>query len=96
MMKGSVIPDSALVKTKNVRLVGGFTNGGGDFGYLSHFAMFHRLIKLQGTKVILRPEVGCLYRQLPNSRHSQRYSTPEAIKIHRSKMKEVARYYWGG
>jgi len=95
MMKGSIIPDSALVKTEKVRSVGGFTNGARDFGYLSHFAMFHRLLKLQGTRVILRPEVGCLYRQLPGSRHSQRYSTREAIKIHRAKMREIAQFYGG-
>lgn len=96
MMRGKgVIPDSSLVKTEKVRLVGGFTNGGPDFGYLSHFAMFHRLIKLQGTQVILRPEVGCLYRQLPNSRHLIRYSTPEGIRQHRMKAREVADYYRG-
>ena len=95
MMKGSVIPDFSLVKTQNARLVGGFLNGGPNFDYLNHYAFFHRLIKLQGTQVILSPDLGCLYRQLPNSRHSARYSSPEAIKIHRAKMREIARYYWG-
>lgn len=98
MMKGkSVIPDAALVKTDNVRQVDGFhTNGWApDYGYLSHYAMYHRLIKLPDTQVILRPEIGLFYRQLPNSRHAVRYSTKEGIKIHRSKMKQVARYYWG-
>ena len=94
MMKGQgVIPDSSLVKTEKVRSVGGFTNGGRDFGYLSHFAMFHRLVKLPGTQVILSPEIGCLYRQLPTSRHLTRYSTPEGIRLHRKRAKEVARYY---
>ncbi len=93
MMRGKgVIPDCSLVKTENVRLVGGFTNGGQDFGYLSHFAMFHRLVKLPGTQVILRPEIGCLYRQLPTSRHSIRYSTPEGIRLHRKRAREVADY----
>ena len=94
MMKGSVIPDTALVKTQNARLIGGFLNGGPNFDYLNHYAFFHRLIKMQGTQVILSQDIGCLYRQLPNSRHAQRYSTKEAIKIHRAKMREVARYYW--
>jgi hypothetical protein len=94
MMRGKgVIPDCSLVKTENVRLVGGFTNGGQDFGYLSHFAMFHRLVKLPGTQVILRPEIGCLYRQLPNSRHLTRYSTRAGIIQHRKRAREVADYY---
>ena len=96
MMKGSIIPDTALVKTQNARLVGGFLNAGPNFGYLNHYAFYNRLIKLQGTQVILSQDIGCLYRQLPNSRHVQRYSTKEAIKIHRAKMREIARYYWGG
>jgi glycosyltransferase involved in cell wall biosynthesis len=95
MMKCSIIPDTALVKTQNARLVGGFLNGGPDFGYLNHYAFFNRLIKLPGTQVILSPDIGCLYRQLPGSRHSQRYVNAEAIRIHKGKVREVARYYWG-
>jgi len=94
MMKGSCIPDIALVKTKYAKLVGGF-NDGHDWGYLSHFAFYHRLLKQTNPTVILSPEVGFLYRQLPNSRHAVRYATKEGIKIHRGKMREIARYYWG-
>jgi len=97
MMAGEgVIPDVALTKTEFARSVGGFTNGGIDFGYLNHFAMYHRLVRLKETEVILSPEIGFLYRQLPNSRHSLRYSTSEAIKLHRMKAKEVARFYSKG
>ncbi len=95
MMRGSIIPDTALVKTQNARFVGGFLNSGRDFGYLNHYAFYNRLIKLQGTQVILSPDIGCLYRQLPGSRHSQRYHNAEAIRIHKAKLREVARYYWG-
>ena len=94
MMRGrGVIPDQSLLKTKYVRSVGGFTKGGRDFGYLNHFAMYHRLVKLQETKVILSPEIGWLYRQLPKSRHSTRYSTPEGIRLHRRRARECADYY---
>jgi len=93
MMKGSIIPDTALVKTQNARLVGGFLNAGPNFGYLNHYAFYNRLIKLQGTQVILSQDIGCLYRQLPGSRHSQRYHNAEAIRIHKAKLREVAQYY---
>ncbi len=95
MMRGSIIPDTALVKTQNARFVGGFLNSERDFGYLNHYAFYNRLIKLQGTQVILSPDIGCLYRQLPGSRHCQRYHNAEAIRIHKAKLREVARYYWG-
>ena len=94
MMKGrGVIPDQSILKTKYARQVGGFTNGGRDFGYLNHFALYHRLVKLQETKVILSPIIGWLYRQLPRSRHSTRYSTPEGIKLHRRRARECADYF---
>jgi glycosyltransferase involved in cell wall biosynthesis len=95
MMKGiGVIPDASLVRTENAQAVGGFLNNGKDFGYLSHFALQHKLLKLPGTKVIIRPELGLLYRQLPNSRHLTRYTSREAIRLHHKKAREVADYYW--
>ena len=96
MMKGKgVIPDTALVKTDNVRQVDGFHINGwtSDFDHLKHYAMYHRLIKLPDTQVILSPDIGCLYRQLPTSRHLTRYSTPEGIRLHRQRAKEIARFY---
>lgn len=93
MMKGSYIPDIALVKTKAAKLVGGFQDGH-DWGECAHFAFYHRLLKKTSPKVILSPEIGFLYRQLPNSRHAIRYSTKEGVKMHKARTREVARYYW--
>jgi glycosyltransferase involved in cell wall biosynthesis len=93
MMKGSCIPDISLVSTEHAKLVGGL-KGERDWGYLNHYAFYHRLLKLGNAEVKLRPEIGFLYRQLKGSRHSQRYKTRQDIRIHREKMKMIAEYYW--
>jgi glycosyltransferase involved in cell wall biosynthesis len=94
-MKGSYIPDISLVKTESARKVGGFTRSEKDWGYLNHFAFYHRLLAEGGAEVKLSREVGFLYRQLTDSRHATRYKTKKDIKVHKEKMKMIARYYWG-
>ena len=93
-LKRSYIPDASLVSTKLARLVGGLY-GDKDWGYLNHYAFFHRLLKLGNAEVKLLPEVGWLYRQLKDARHTTRYKTRADIRIHRKKMEEVAQHYWG-
>jgi len=95
-MKGSYIPDICLVKTKYAREVGGFTKSGTDYGYLNHFAFYHRLLRLDDCEVELSRDIGFLYRQVPSSRHAQRYKTKQDINLHKEKMKMIAKHYWGG
>ena len=94
-MKGSYIPDIALVRTEDARLVGGFTKGDLTWDYLNHFAFYHRLLKQNDCEVKLVTDLGFLYRQLPSSRHVQRYKGKPDIRIHREKMKMIAKHYWG-
>ena len=94
MMKGSCIPDIALVRTDRARKVNGF-KGDKDWGYLSHYAFYHRLLKQGDATVRLSPEIGFLYRQLKDSRHLQRYKTRADIKKHRKRLREVSAHYWG-
>lgn len=93
-MKGSYIPDIALVRTEKAREVGGFTKSGKDYNYLSHFAFYHRLLKLGNAGVVLSKELGFLYRQLPKSRHNLRYQHKGHIKIHRERMRMTAKQIW--
>jgi hypothetical protein len=93
-MKGSYIPDISLVKTDKAREVGGFTKSGKDYSYLSHLAFYHRLLKLGNASVVLSRELGFLYRQLPRSRHNQRYQDKKSVKIHREGMRIVAKKIW--
>lgn len=94
-MKGSYIPDISLVKTSEAMKVGGFTKADRDWGYLNHFAFYHRLLKREKCEVVMTRNIGFLYRQLAKSRHSQRYKDKKDIKIHREKMRMIARHYWG-
>ena len=92
-MKGSYIPDISLLKTEYARLVDGFISKR-DWGYLNHFALYHRLLKLGNCEVKMLKDIGFLYRQLPKSRHAMRYKDRKDIQIHREKMKMIADYYW--
>ena len=93
-MKGSYIPDIALVRTEDARKVGGFTKADRNWGYLNHFAFYHRLLRLGNCEVRLLRDIGFLYRQLPKSRHNQRYKDSKDIRIHREKMHMIAKHYW--
>jgi len=93
MRKGSYIPDNALVKLESVQKVGALIRSGVDWGYANHYAMYLRLLRLEGTEVYLFPEIGWIYRELPNSRHIQRYKTRADLRNHRKLMREVWDYY---
>jgi len=93
-MHRSMIPDNSLVRTDSMRKVGGFFDGGRDWGYLNHYALWLRMLKIPDTKVFLLPEIGWLYRQTGNNRSIKRYDTRKKLKDHHKRQRELARYYY--
>lgn len=94
LMHRSFIPDNALVRTESMRRVGGFYDGGKDWGYLNHYALWLRMMKIPDTKVELLKEIGWLYRQTGNNRSITRYDTRKKLREHHRRQKELARFYY--
>jgi len=93
-MHRSCIPDNALVRTESMRNVGGFCDGRRDWGYLNHYALWLRMLKIPDTKVFLLPEIGWLYRQTGTNRSIKRYDTRKKLREHHKRQREVAEFYF--
>ena len=93
-MHRSMIPDNSLVRTDSMKRVGGFFGGNKDWGYLNHYALWLRMLKIPDTKVMLLPEVGWLYRQTGTNRSIKRYDTRKKLREHHKRQREVARFYF--
>ena len=94
LMHRSFIPDNSLVKTEMLRRVGGFYDGGRDWGYLNHYALWLRMLKIPDTKVELLKEIGWLYRQTGTNRSITRYDTRKKLREHHKRQGELARFYF--
>ena len=94
LMRRSFIPDNSLVKTEMLRRVGGFYDGGKDWGYLNHYALWLRMMKIPDTKVELLKEIGWLYRQTGTNRSITRYDTRKKLREHHKRQGELARFYF--
>jgi glycosyltransferase involved in cell wall biosynthesis len=93
-MHRSCIPDNALVRTESMRKVGGFSDGRMDWGYLNHYALWLRMLKIPDTEVFLLPEIGWLYRQTGDNRSLKRYDTRKKLREHHRRQREVAGFYF--
>jgi len=92
-MHRSMIPDNSLVRTESMRRVGGFFEGK-DWGYLNHYALWLRMLKIPDTKVFLLPDLGWLYRQTGTNRSIKRYDTRRKLREHHRRQRELVRFYW--
>jgi glycosyltransferase involved in cell wall biosynthesis len=93
-MHRSMIPDNSLVRTESMRTVGGFFGEGKDWGYLNHYALWLRMLKIPDTKVFLLPDLGWLYRQTGNNRSIKRYDTRRKLREHHRRQREVVKFYF--
>jgi len=93
-MHRSCIPDNALVRMESMRNVGGFCDGRRDWGYLNHYALWLRMLKIPDTKVFLLPDIGWLYRQTGTNRSIKRYDTRRKLREHHKRQRELVRFYF--
>jgi hypothetical protein len=93
-MHRSCIPDNSLVKTESLRQVGGLYDGRRDWGYMNHYALWLRMLKIPDTKVFLLPEIGWLYRQTGTNRSIKRYDTRKKLREHHRRQRELAKFYF--
>ena len=93
-MHRSMIPDNSLVRTESMRRAGGFFDGGKDWGYLNHYALWLRMLKIPDTKVFLLPDIGWLYRQTGTNRSIKRYDTRRKLREHHRRQREVVKFYF--
>ena len=95
MLKSCILTEAALTMTGALKEVGGFYDPKKDWGYLSVYAMWLRLLKTyENHEVIMMKEPYALYRQLHTSRHASRYKTKQDYKDHHQRLKDVAEYYF--
>ena len=66
MLKGCLLTEAALTETEKLKAIGGFCDPKVDWGYLSVYAMWLRLLKAYECEVVMTNPLA-LYRQLPTS-----------------------------